>query len=524
MPLLEVESCRILALRALTLVTHHGGETTRREIALQAPVLVRLIQRHPSDAMVAELAIITLSHSIGAYTNVEQAPDVKALKLLDMPNTLKVVTERLRDPAASLFLLEHALHLVAWSTFHCSSAYHSNPSTVNFLVAGLRSPDIAVRCTCLASIIRLHMSSAEQDHVQLDPHKLIASLRGGFPQHLSSILWDYGHTRCETTVILKTAADYQRAMMKSGQDHDLCALGITLAELITRTEFSIADGMFEVEDSRTGERSIDTLGLPFTRWRDALPICAKRIRVKVGVTDADLDQADILDLKYLIMSARLPDAAIQAKNAIKRNPAVAYFYYVITLNSDNAEGLRAAKKGMKCPSTTLTPFLRFQLLQRAVDHASTLGLRTLQDADTTQQWEEGIAFLSSSLEDARTYVEQAPPDNRNMKNVIYWYIVLTLAMKGPSVSETLNDKELTVRAHLQHILLCNDSTLRRLRSRSSNNRTSSLGCWLVLHPRPSCGSPNSSCSANMSRLRRNGVPSSRDATICERLKEEARNM
>ena len=60
-------------------------------------------------------------------------------------------------------------------------------------------------------------------------------------------------------------------------------------------------------------------------------------------------------------------------------------------------------------------------MHRAVNHAAELGLETLQIAPQLGQnkWEEGIAFLMSTLEDVKTFIEEAPPDHRYMKtNVV----------------------------------------------------------------------------------------------------------
>lgn len=75
-------------------------------------------------------------------------------------------------------------------------------------------------------------------------------------------------------------------MYKCVGDRDLYVLGLKLVELILRTELSISDGYFEA----TGEdnAAVD-LGLPFTRYIEALPECAKVLRAP-----KDQDYADIL--------------------------------------------------------------------------------------------------------------------------------------------------------------------------------------------------------------------------------------
>lgn len=181
-------------------------------------------------------------------------------------------------------------------------------------------------------------------------------------------------------------------------------------------------------------------GLPFQTWADALPQCAKAIRTKGVPTEADL--ADILDMKFAIMRQRIPDAVKVANIALKRNPDFAYAYYALTLASDPVVGLRAAKKGMKCAK--ITPFVRFQMMQRAVEQAGEMGIQILQDSsEGDRKWEEGIAFLTSALEDSKTYISQAPPDNRHMKNVLYWNILLRITTDD-EISGDLRELEVCI--------------------------------------------------------------------------------
>ena len=443
MPLLDNSACRQLALRALATMTHHGGESIRVKIArTSSATLVRLIEEHPNDAKVAELATVTLAHSVSAVVNVgEPAPDPKVFQALDVPAIIRVLTENVRKPTASLYLLEHAVNSLPGFTLHCRKDCQAYPSMLRLLVATLRSSDMARRCTALEGLIRLHKLEAEKDQRIFDSIQAVARLQRDLPSHLSDVMTAYGPPRCETVLTLKTAALFQRAMMTCAQDHNLYALGLTLSQLILRTEFSISDGMFQAENPTTGQLEFVDVGLPFRTWSDALPHCARAIRDKGNPTE--IDAADILDLKFFVMKQRLREAVEFAKKATQRNSDLAYFCYIVTLTADNAEGLRYAKKGMKCKNTT--PFVHFQMMQRAVEHAAQMGLSTLQDSSSVRdrKWEEGIAFLTSAMEDSKTYIEQAPPDNRYMKNVSYWRILLTLALHGPELNVDLRELDVS---------------------------------------------------------------------------------
>ena len=112
------------------------------------------------------------------------------------------------------------------------------------------------------------------------------------------------------------------------------------------------------------------------------------------------------------------------------------------MGADHEQGLRAVKKGLKC--RTITPFVRTYMLWRAIEHAGDLGVSVLQDAkqDDTR-YAEGVAFLMSAWEDSKTFTAEAPPDNRHMQTILNWYIILTIAIKGPELSQDL--RELAVR-------------------------------------------------------------------------------
>lgn len=408
-------------------MTHHGGGNIRTEIAKHANTIAKLVQAYPDDEYVADLGVSTLAHTVSRVVDGGPSPnEPKILKSLDMNLIIRAVVDTVRKPfLQARSIIDHTIELTTAATLHASESFHQYPPAIDFLIAGLRSKDWVSRCSCLSGLIRLHYLGAESDQRGLDPHKLIASIERRVPSHLMDVLIDYGEYRSEMFMTATAMAEFQRAMTTCLQTRDLYRLGLQLAALILRTEFSIADGQFESEDPVTGKRQKDNCGLPFTSYVDALPHCARAIRAK-GKRD-ELDFADILEIKFYIMRFRVPDAVVIARKGIERNPQCSYFYYTLTLAADYVQGLKAAKQGMKCKQ--ITPFVRFQMMQRAVEHAGGMGLKILQEEmpdEGAQRWEQGIAFLMSALEDAKTYVAEAPPDNRHMKNIGYWYILLMI--------------------------------------------------------------------------------------------------
>ena len=441
-PLLDRPKTRLVGLQALSNVTHHGGTDIRREIATYTPTLLRLMEEFPDNAAINEQIIVTLAHAIGSVVNDEDsAKSVVAanIRKLDIPKVLDLVFKNLKSPNGSYYMVTHAIEFLCMSVLGCYREIQANPSVLNLLVGLLRSKNLSNRVSALGALCRLVLNDSEDDIRQLDPYKFMAAIQGGFPQHLSDILMEYNPTQCDTFLILHTQRDFTSAMMRCAQDKDLYSLGKKIAEFITRTEFSVVEGGFQAINERTGRMEMMDVGLPFMMWTDSLPHCAIALR-KTGKAE-DLDAADIVECKFLVMRQRVAEAVQLAQRAIERSPQVAYYYYVIGLGADQAVGLRASKKGLKAKK--ITPFVRHYLLWRAVDHAGQLGLEKLTSTtpgDTA--YEEGVAFFMSALEDAKTFVAETPPDNRHMRTVLNWYILLTIAMRGPELSVDL--KELDV--------------------------------------------------------------------------------
>ncbi|KAI1791760.1 hypothetical protein LXA43DRAFT_1181643 [Ganoderma leucocontextum] len=414
MPLLEFDSTLHLALNALSMVTHHGGLEARQAIARRNKTLVKAIHDHPNDPKVAELAIVTMDHATEAFVASEHKPRLADLKDIVIQSVLQTTVDVFRRPSISHELFTHGFGLLGAATQHCPKECRAVPGLTNLLAAFLRSNNINMRATAMGSILRLPISECEPEAQQFDPARMMS----------------------EAHVSTAVSVDYQKAMMQAAQDHDLHALGRKLADIILRTEFSISEGGFQTED---GQRMMGLPGLPFARWTDALPACAKALRERANGSAANLDAADVVELKFYNIRQRLPEALALAQTALRRNPRLAYAYYIQSMGADAEQGLRAVKKGLRCPG--LTPFLRCQMLWRATGHAGRRGLQILQEAryEDAQARAEGAAFLMSAWEDAKTFIAEAPPDTRHMLGMLGWYVLLTVVVRGPELSEGLRE-------------------------------------------------------------------------------------
>ncbi|KAJ3904001.1 hypothetical protein F5879DRAFT_802552 [Lentinula edodes] len=413
-PLLKRDVCRQMALHTLVNIGHHGGTNVHAEIARQAPILVQTLLDHPEEHQTVEHIIVILSHSVGAAVNGDsQAPEMPEIhRSLDMRIILKTTIHHMRQLYASKTLIDHGNQLVFASAMHCSAAFRSEPDLDKFLVAGLKSKNWGLRGSCLGAMIRSYILSTVPDRPALGPAQLIQIFGSAWPPHLLEVMNQYGLSRCQTTQQRGHAMALSDAITGAhSRDHYI--LGGKLADLTLLTEFSLpATPMFPLSE--------------------IIPRCVEALRARG--TAADTDKADILEMKYLIRLQDWDGIKSKAQQFLARNPDSAYTFYALTLRPGSEDGLRAAKKGLKCKENNTTPYLYFQLLRRAIELAADLGVCYFQEYDQhgRMMWEEAIAFLMSALEDSKTFIEQAPPDNPYMMAILHWNIVLTITMEGPN--------------------------------------------------------------------------------------------
>lgn len=332
--------------------------------------LLKCIDAHPEDTKSTEYALSTLSHAVSAIAgDGNKPPNATVMRLIDMKEVFKAFTSATRVKEGeekgvepSYYLILHAISFSSSATLHFPEQVKAHPTLLSFIVATMRSADLIERCTSMGALIRVFHAERQLEYGQFDPMALIARIQCGYPKELNDVIMAYGPERAEITVIIKTVTDNQRAFIQVAQDKDLCALGRKLVELVMRTEMSLVQGGFQDEKGVTRN-----LGLPFTMWLDALPHCAKALR---EAWNREEDLACVLELKRLLLNGRHAEAYDIATRAVQRNPDYVYFWYAITKTSMHAESLRAAKRGLKCKSKGITSFLRFALLQAAVETAT----------------------------------------------------------------------------------------------------------------------------------------------------------
>ncbi|KDR72531.1 hypothetical protein GALMADRAFT_751816 [Galerina marginata CBS 339.88] len=426
--LLHEEETRHLALLALSIVTHHGGSSVRIEIAKHANDLTKLIRDLPDDNTVVELGVSTLAHSITTAAEGTEFPAYpQVLASIDLVEVLEIIMEVVKKPHPDYgTVFVHAIDLLSASSLHGAAAFKAFPTAIRFLAAGMRSKNWSYRCICLRSLIKLNRLG--EDDSSPTVQCLEEAIDAKMPPHLVDIIDEYGSTRSHFQTYAFCSSESHKAIMAYTRNRDFYALGLKLAPLIVQTGYSITNMSFADNASHAA--------FPFLWWADSLPLSAKAIRAKEKPDERD--QADILDINYLVVNNRGPEALAMLRRGIQRNPEQGFFYHLLSLSEGGIQGLRSAKKGMKCK--TVTPYVKYALLECAIEYAANIGLDLLQNMKNPDDpsWKGGIAFLTSAIEDAKAYIEGAPPDVPYMRNACSWYILLRILME-PDISPDLSE-------------------------------------------------------------------------------------
>lgn len=436
------------------------------EIAKLAPTLTKLLKDHPEDLITADLTISTLAHTVGYLTRIGNTitPAGQAvLDSLDLAVIILRVTKAVRRLGASANLIDHATQLIVATTKKYAEACKAYSPTLRLLVAGLRSKDWRFRSVCISGILDYHhprFLSPAQDFTFGLPKSFLDRVLEGLPPDIALVVNSYGLDRCERFIAATVSVDLHSAISQCVQDKDLYSLGIKMTSFITTSFRSVPTGYFHHPSTNA---PLD-LGLPFRTWQELLTHGADAIRKRNKSNETYL--AEILETEFQIKQRSIDHALELAGNGIELNPHCSYFYYVVSRFADHSPALRAAKKGLQCRETT--PYLRFELLGWAVHHASFLGLGILRSPGLNQiRFDEGITLLHSALQDAKTYIAEAPPDSLHMRSVFNWLLILSIFVEGPAMSEDLHELEVSFSFWITVLLLrfecLSQSSLRKLK-------------------------------------------------------------
>ena len=86
--LIERPGVRLEAIQCLTEVTHHQGMDVRMETCKKMPVLMRILEQHLMDPLIAELTLATIAHSAAVVLKTDKTPNQQSFKPFDVPRLI----------------------------------------------------------------------------------------------------------------------------------------------------------------------------------------------------------------------------------------------------------------------------------------------------------------------------------------------------------------------------------------------------------------------------------------------------
>ncbi|RDX43313.1 hypothetical protein OH76DRAFT_1361375, partial [Lentinus brumalis] len=433
--LLQYDATQRIALSALAMVTQYKvSTTTAHTIASLSGQLARLALYKCEDLILVELVVIVLSQAL-RITFLPRPPLVSFGERLELPTVVEAIYSILRNSRISYSILTHTIDLFAALTLYRPSPGEELLSLVPFLAAIARCDNIRTRAIAISGIMRLPATDDHECPSSFSPIRLGEMINEGLPEHLARPLEEFGEERVEMLVIFDASSKYRHLMGEAERrrESDLCTLGRTLAELVQVHDFAIGD---KLVDNPPAHYPPSTS--PFTSWIDCLHFCSDALRSTPNPPVADLDAADILEMRFLHYRGDVERSFPIARSAIARSPDLAYAYFILGMQGDREEGLRWARRGLLCPE--MTPFVRTQLLYRTAIHAAHMGFGLLQSP--SPNWiERGIALIEAALDDTETFLREASPDNLWRLLMLDWKVILTILVRGPALSPELSELE-----------------------------------------------------------------------------------
>lgn len=433
-----------MGLQLLLVFAQDGCRTSASvvaEIARYGDVLCRIVQDYPNDHSVTELAVVVLAHTARlVISSVLDAPH-RRLDDLGLCRMVPTMLDIIRKPHPTSSLLTHALMSLVTPTQYIPAQCKNHHSLKTLLVALLRARNLTTRATALEGILNICQTEFEPEKLEIDLHRLAQNLKRAQPPLglIGLTAEDYPSwlRHSESSQVYRQSVRYVEAMSQAARDHNLPALGRSIADIVQHSPLTVDGSWEELEQEILADGQHASFPLsPSLGW-DNMPECARALR-RTG-TLADSDAAAILDMKHHMLYNRTQEAAALARQTSARNPEHLYAYYVLSLCGETSEGLRAAIRGLRCAG--VTQFLRKQLLWRTVELSIRLGFGQILTAaiEDERAQQEGVALLRNAWRNAQTFLAEAPPDAHLRLTMLGWSMLLVFALRGQELSSHLGE-------------------------------------------------------------------------------------
>ncbi|CEL61518.1 glutamate synthase subunit alpha [Rhizoctonia solani AG-1 IB] len=461
--------CRIPALQSIVTIAHHASQPVLTDIAHRTTrTLLLLLRSDAESSRVHELCTIILTHAAAASLDTLRSDGI------DYNTLIQALSRVVHRPTATHSMQTHYLGFLRATSSRLHFNISADPLSVQFIIAHFPSTNFATRGDALLALNDLYASGAEQERSSWDPNayyraaleaqtELSDDILERMEVHMGGQLM-----ACDIYVNTRATDDFQAAMATVLEDKDMYTLAKKLYPLILSTESSIPQGAFR---DRHGDLiPLEDLGLPFSSFIDALPLAADAIRMR-GIPGERL-AADVIEVKHALLTRQNAVVRQICSERIETDSHVAFFYYAMVLAASSsggdpsakrmptAERLKLAKRGLLCEGAS--NYIRLGLHKIASECAYKLGIDRLKTASgpamgkvkpsndnaddsdedeelsprrTMKYYTEAVVYLTSALEDARSYTRGAPLDYRLHKSVLLMETILTIVLEGRPIRE-----------------------------------------------------------------------------------------
>ncbi|KZT40751.1 hypothetical protein SISSUDRAFT_1059966 [Sistotremastrum suecicum HHB10207 ss-3] len=434
---------RDMALKCLVRLIMHRAEEICVEVCMSLfDEVCRALFDLPINSDAASDAIEILSNSlIGAMAALEASDIITEFEDMDIDvdRLLTLALDRMQGclankPDSSICLSTcHEIMLPIGLANLYPEVAAASPRTLQCLSACLRNSSLSIRVLGMRGLYDLCFDTAGPTNPFEFTH-FLPPLVEGFPPEILEAYLAYGTTEFYGQVNLESRIWFGELVQEHTDNLNLFEYGMAIANGILEVEHPIWPLPFEQKSAK----------YPFNTWVDILPHAARVLRSR-----SELDNADILDIKFLMGAKRWQDAIDLARKAAKRSPDIVFWYYSMSMtNEDNEGALRAAQRGLQCPD--ISQHMRIALLYRTCRTAWDLTLATLTKGDPEESsWEEGLAYMAICHENLKTAAEVCPPDTPGFDILINLLILSHILRRGPDLSSDLRElKPLIKKARL----------------------------------------------------------------------------
>ena len=442
------QSSICVLLSALTVITKHYALGRSDAARLNVRVL-RLLEVHTDQPCIMEKAIITLIHVVSLTLDANPGIDDAYLADIAFGPVTRVALDAFCRPDVSYSVMTHVHCYMSSAVRSAPTMCRAEPAMLAFLVAHTRSKTITTRATSIQKLRSICQATFEKEPESVPSYDIVQMkkfLKDDVPPlPLQDSLGSRSLVVTETYALLRSEQEYRTVIARTGicgglGPRDLLAVGRGIAAVLQTCPIRYAVDTpafcyYDIFDNPS-EDLLATLPKLLTDPCKLLPAATKALRSGTP-SAADRDAADILWIHHCLRHNDTLSAEECALSASHRSPDFAFAYYTLALVSSDERALRAAQRGLSCPSAS--PMLQHKLRYHAAVSAFGLALRMLRDGPPgcamRRAQSLGHAFLSRALREADAFVAEAPPDARDLATVHELRALIDLVMRGHEMDE-----------------------------------------------------------------------------------------